>query len=116
MKFTLDEQQCRNLEFSTRREWLLPNGIGGYAMGTASGINTRRYHGLLVAAVEPPAKRMVMLATVDAFVQGEGNPIGVSANQYPGAIYPEGFHYLRSFSVEREAESCASSCFFFASA
>ncbi len=103
MKFTLDEQQCRNLDFSTRREWLLPNGIGGYAMGTASGINTRRYHGLLVAAVEPPAKRMVLLAAVDAFVQGEGNPIGVSANQYPGAIYPEGYHYLRSFSVDHEA-------------
>ena len=72
-------------------------------MGTASGINTRRYHGLLVAAVEPPAKRMVLLATVDAFVQTDANSIGISANQYPGAIYPEGYHYLKSFCVDREA-------------
>jgi predicted glycogen debranching enzyme len=101
MPFSLDEQQCRNLEVSARREWILANGIGGYAMGTVSGINTRRYHGLLVAATQPPTSRMVLLAAVDAFVQAGGNPIGISANQYAGAIYPEGFHYLRGFTAGR---------------
>jgi predicted glycogen debranching enzyme len=103
MLYTLDEQQCRNLEVSTRREWLLPNGIGGYASGTASGINTRRYHGHLVAATNPPAGRTMLLAAIDAFIQVAMNPIGISANQYPGAIYPEGFHYLRSFCVGKAA-------------
>ncbi len=103
MLYTLDEQQCRNLEVSTRKEWVLPNGIGGYAMGTASGINTRRYHGQLVAATTPPTGRMVLLAAVDAFLQSGPHPVGISANQYPGAIYPEGFHYLRGFSVGRSA-------------
>jgi len=104
MRYTLDEQQCRNLEVSSRREWVLTNGLGGYAMGTASGINTRRYHGHLIAATTPPTGRMVLLAAVDAFVQAGANPLGISANQYPGAIYPEGFHYLRAFSADHFIE------------
>ncbi|MEZ0327602.1 MAG: amylo-alpha-1,6-glucosidase [Fimbriimonas sp.] len=103
MLYSLNEQQCRNLEVSTRKEWVLPNGIGGYAMGTASGINTRRYHGQLIAATTPPTGRMVLLAAVDAFIQSGQHPLGISANQYPGAIYPEGFHYLREFSVGKAA-------------
>lgn len=103
MIYRLDAQQCGNLEVSARREWLLPNGIGGYAMGTPSGINTRRYHGLLVAAIKPPADRMVLLASMDAFIQGSGNPIGLSANQYPGTVFPEGYHYLKSFAVGQSA-------------
>jgi glycogen debranching enzyme len=103
MTYSLDEQQCRNLEVSARREWILPNGIGGFAMGTVSGINTRRYHGHLVAATHPPTERTVLLAAIDATIQADGNPVGVSANQYPGAIHPEGNHYLRGFSVGREA-------------
>jgi len=104
MIYRLDDQQCGNLEVSSKKEWLLTNGLGGFAMGTASGINTRRYHGHLVSAIHPPAERMVLLAAIDAFMQGEGNPIGVSANQYPGAIFPDGQHYLKSFAVGQAAE------------
>src|SRR6185312_574426 len=87
-----------------RREWILSNGIGGYAMGAASGMNTRRYHGLLIAATTPPTGRMLLLAAIDAFVEsGNGNPQGISSNQYPGAVYPEGIHYLRQFSVDHSA-------------
>lgn len=104
MRYSLDEQQCRNLAVSKRREWLLTNGIGGFAMGTACGANARRYHGMLVAATEPPATRMVLLAGIDVFVQGQGvNPVGLSTNQYPGAIYPEGYQYLKHFHVDQEA-------------
>src|SRR5690349_18231151 len=104
MRYTLDEQQCRNLSVSKRREWLLTNGIGGYAAGTPCGANTRRYHGLLVAAVNPPAERMVLLAGLDASVQsGTSNPVGISTNQYPGALHPEGYLYLKHFHVDREA-------------
>lgn len=104
MRFSLDEQQCRNLAVSKQREWLLTNGLGGYAMGTACGANTRRYHGLLVAATVPPATRYVLLAGVDVFVHsGLSNPVGLSSNQYPGAMYPEGYLYLRHFHVDREA-------------
>ena len=47
-------------------EWLVTNGLGGYASGTLSGILTRRYHGLLVATLPAPIGRMVMLSHVDA--------------------------------------------------
>src|SRR5512141_2729265 len=104
MRYVLEEQQCRNLAVSKQREWLLTNGLGGFAMGTPWGANTRRYHGLLVAATDPPATRTVLLPAVDAFVQVAGsNPVGLTTNQYPGALHPEGYLYLRHFHVDQEA-------------
>ena len=99
MRFTLDESQCRNLDVSAQREWILTNGIGGYAMGTAAGILTRRYHGHLIAATTPPTGRMLLLATLDATIQDNGPSVGISTNQYPGAIHPEGYLYLRRFEA-----------------
>jgi glycogen debranching enzyme len=49
-----DETICRDLDLSAKREWLETNGLGGYASSTVAGLNTRRYHGLLVAATKPP--------------------------------------------------------------
>jgi len=57
IRFT--EDVCTNLAASLRREWLETNGIGGFASGTINGCNTRRYHGLLVAATKPPVGRLV---------------------------------------------------------
>jgi glycogen debranching enzyme len=102
VKYSLDEAQCSNLEITTRKEWILTNGIGGFAMGTVSGINTRRYHGHLIAATRPPTHRTLLLTAINAFIQGDGNPIGISSNQYPGAIHPEGHLYLRGFSAGKE--------------
>jgi glycogen debranching enzyme len=51
---------CRNLEAATQREWLETNGIGGFASSTIIGLNTRRYHGLLTAALTPPVGRFVL--------------------------------------------------------
>ena len=60
-----DESVCRNLDVASRREWLEANGIGGFASSTVPGLNTRRYHGLLVAATRPPVGRMVLLSKVE---------------------------------------------------
>ena len=57
-----DESICRDLDAGSRREWLETNGLGGYASSTVSGMNTRRYHGLLVSATHPPVGRMVLLS------------------------------------------------------
>jgi glycogen debranching enzyme len=100
MRYSLSQQQCRNFEYASRREWLLPNGIGGYAMGTASGANSRRYHGHLVAATDPFEKRVVLLANIEAEIQGDGPSIGLSTNQYVGTIYPAGYQYLQEFSTD----------------
>ncbi len=104
MVIKLDAQQVKNFEVSSRREWLLTNGIGGYSMGTASGANSRRYHGHLVAATKPPTHRMVLLANIEAFVQADGSPIGLSCNQYQGALFPEGYLHTEGFSVGRQAD------------
>ena len=60
-----DESVCRNLDVASRREWLETNGIGGFASSTITGLNTRRYHGLLVAATKPPVGRMVLLSKLE---------------------------------------------------
>lgn len=82
------------------REWLTTNGAGGYASSTLCGLNTRKYHGLLVAAMSPPARRMVLLSHVDETVVTAGGAFPLSSNEYPGAIAPEGYRMLRAFHIE----------------
>ena len=62
---SVERATCVDFAASSRREWLETNGTGGFAMGTVSGANTRRYHGLLVASLNPPVDRYVLLAKVD---------------------------------------------------
>mgnify|MGYP000157916205 FL=1 len=52
---------CCDFEAATSREWLLTNGIGGFACGTISGASTRRYHGILTSALEPPLGRLTLV-------------------------------------------------------
>src|SRR5207302_8373873 len=56
---------CGSLEIAEQREWLVTNGLGGYASGTVSGNLTRRYHGLLIAALHPPVGRTQLVAKLD---------------------------------------------------
>jgi len=78
-------------------EWIETNGLGGYASSTASGMNTRRYHGLLVAATKPPVGRMVMLSKLDERLRVDGAWYDLATNQYPGAVHPRGVDHLVSF-------------------
>ncbi|MFX8930018.1 glycogen debranching enzyme N-terminal domain-containing protein, partial [Acinetobacter baumannii] len=77
--------------------------MGGFAMGTVSGANTRRYHGLLVAATEPPAVRTVLLANLEVTVSFGSEQVGLSTNQYVRAIHPQGYTTLESFEVGEAA-------------
>jgi predicted glycogen debranching enzyme len=79
-------------------EWLETNGLGGYASSTPSGLNTRRYHGLLVAATKPPVGRMVLLSKLDERLRIAGAWQDLATNQYPGALHPRGDAHLASFS------------------
>lgn len=79
-------------------EWLVANGLGGYASSTAIGANTRAYHGLLVAAMHPPADRMLLLTSLDEELIAD-NKYLLANHQYPGAVHPQGFRHLRGFSV-----------------
>ena len=68
-------ETCGDLAAAERREWWLANGVGGYAAGTIAGTLTRRYHGLLVAPVQPPLGRMLVAAKADATVATIRPPI-----------------------------------------
>jgi predicted glycogen debranching enzyme len=96
----LGKQIVTDLSAAASREWLETNGIGGYASGTVSGIHTRRYHGLLVAATRPPLGRAVMLSKVEETLIVDGVKHELSANRYPGKVHPTGFEYLTSFRLD----------------
>lgn len=88
---------CSNLEESKSREWLETNGLGGFACGTISGINTRRYHSLLTVATKPPIGRIRVLSKFEEVLYLKGKSYQLSANQYPDTIYPQGYKYIISF-------------------
>ncbi len=75
---------CGQLEIAGKREWLVTNGIGGFASGTVANLLTRRYHGLLMAALQPPLGRTLLLAKLDETAEYDG-------------IYPESGHYYPLF-------------------
>ena len=91
---------ARDFEAAIKREWLETNGIGGYASSTISGANTRRYHGLLVAATRPPVERMVLLSKFEETVIVDGKRYELSCNQYPGKVHPEGYQFLTGFRLD----------------
>ncbi len=94
MKNTLDTSIPQHL---LDNEWIITNGIGGYASSSVSGANTRRYHGLLVASMHPPTDRRVLVSKVEERVLVDGIYYDLSVNQYPEVIYPKGYHYLKTF-------------------
>jgi predicted glycogen debranching enzyme len=81
------------------KEWLVTNGLGGYASSTVLGINTRKYHGLLVAAFHPPGDRRVCLEKLDEEISIGNRTYPLSANEFQGAIFPQGYSLLKEFSV-----------------
>ena len=91
---------CSDLNTALRREWLETNGLGGFASSTIIGLNTRRYHGLLVAATKPPVGRFVMLSKLEETLVVAGQAFDLSANRYPGVIHPHGFRYLKQFRLD----------------
>src|ERR1022692_3823340 len=95
-----DHQVCSNVADATTREWLETNGIGGFASSTIIGLNTRRYHGLLVAATTPPVGRVLLLSKIEETLLIDGRHFDLSSNQYPGAIYPQGHRYLKEFRLD----------------
>jgi predicted glycogen debranching enzyme len=92
-------ETCRHAD-ALQREWLETNGLGGFASSTIIGLNTRRYHGLLVAATKPPVGRLVLLARLEETLLIDGKRFDLSANRYPGVIQPQGFHHLKQFRLD----------------
>jgi len=95
-----DSDICTNYEEASKREWLETNGIGGFSSGTVAAANTRRYHGLLTAATRPPLGRVTMLSKFEETVIVGDQRYELSANQFPNAVYPNGYQYLKNFRLD----------------
>jgi predicted glycogen debranching enzyme len=90
-----------DLETAESREWLVTNGIGGYASGTLAGGMSRRYHGLLVAALRPPVGRTQLVAWIDEIVRYNGTEFALATHRWAsGAIEPQGFQHIEGFRLE----------------
>src|SRR5947207_15201092 len=87
------------LQPGVQQEWLLTNGTGSFASGTVVGCNTRRYHGLLCAATQPPVGRVMMLSRIGEIVKLNGDPTlhELSINIFRNTIHPRGDRLLREF-------------------
>jgi predicted glycogen debranching enzyme len=92
---------CGDLASGLRREWLVTNGLGGYASGSLAGALTRSYHGLLVAALEPPVARTVLVAGFDEQVTYGGKTLPLSTHAFgEGVAEPGGYRHLAGFRLE----------------
>lgn len=92
---------CGDLTAALRREWLVTNGLGGYASGSLAGVATRRYHGLLVAALEPPVGRTVLVGGTVEWATYRGQRYALSTHEYAdGTVDPQGYRHLESFALE----------------
>jgi len=88
-----------NLKESIGLEWIVTNGLGGYASSTLPNINTRKYHGLLVAAFNPPVERHLLLAKVDEEAYIADNHYPFYSDEFKDVIHPDGYKRLKSFSL-----------------
>lgn len=92
---------CGDLDEAESREWLVTNGLGGYASGTVAGTATRRYHGLFVAALQPPGKRTMLVNGTDESVRYLETTYSLATNRWTsGFISPKGFLQIESFHLE----------------
>lgn len=96
----LGRPDCTDLGVAERREWLVTNGRGSYAMGTVAGTLTRSYHGLLIAALDPPVARRLLVPTIVLEMQYRGTAYALATNRWAsGGRVPEGWRQIESFAV-----------------
>src|SRR5664279_1567338 len=100
MLLAKDKTVLGNFQKASELEWLETNGLGGWSGSTLCGCHTRRYHGLLMAAIVPPAERMLLLSKLDETIVLDGNRFDLGVNDYGDTLHPGGFQYLFSFRKE----------------
>ena len=98
----LGRKTCADVQAGLDHEWLVTNGLGGYAAGSILGATTRSYHGLLVVALRSPVTRTVLIAKIDEeVILPDGRTCKLGVNEYQdGTIDPQGYRYLDSFWLE----------------
>jgi glycogen debranching enzyme len=92
---------CGDLTAAEKREWLVTNGIGGFASGTVAGLQTRRYHGLLFAALKPPLGRTLLASHLQENVEYDGRQYELHSCRWAdGSVHPQGYQLVESFRLE----------------
>ena len=101
MNLQLGREILSNLQLAESREWLVTNGIGGYAAGAIAGTLTRCYHGLLIAALQPPVARTLLLTKLEETVHYNEEFYELYTNRWAdGTIAPHGYLNIESFHLE----------------
>ena len=101
MTITWGREASGRLDVAEGREWLCTNGIGGFASGTVAGLLTRRYHGLLVAALNPPLGRTVLVTKLDETVEYDALRRPLFSNRWSGGnVDPHGYVDIETFRLE----------------
>lgn len=101
MNLKFGREIASNFQLAESREWLVTNGIGGYAAGTIAGVLSRRYHGLLVGALEPPVGRTLLLTKLDETVDYDGQAYQLFCNRWAGgSVESQGCLNLESFYLD----------------
>lgn len=91
---------CGHLDQALSREWLETNGLGGFASSSIAGANTRRYHGLLMAATNPPVGRVLLLSKLEETLLIAERRVDLATNEYAGAVHPRGLDFLVGFRLD----------------
>ena len=99
-KIRIGPEILSDFDKAIQREWIITNGLGGYASSTILGINTRKYHGLLVAAFNPPTHRRVLLTKLNEEIEIENKTYPIGSNEFKNKIDPKGYRFLSSFALE----------------
>lgn len=101
MDIEFGREICGTLSTAESREWLVTNGIGGYASGTVAGLLTRRYHGLLIAALNPPLGRTLLVTKLDETVHYNGQFYLLFTNRWiGGGVSPVGYYHIERFLLD----------------
>src|SRR5829696_3083845 len=101
-RLTFDPAHLTNTDRLLSREWLVTNGMGGYAAGTLAGVITRRYHGVLIAALPAPLGRLVMVSQLGERLRLPGGRVYWLSGEEKkgGSLYVEGANRLAEFRLE----------------
>jgi len=95
----LTQESLSRFEEAMQIEWIITNGLGGYSSSTVLGINSRKYHGLLVAALHPPGDRTVCLSKLDEDLIVGDDIYRLGSNDFQNVIYPQGYKLIKQFSI-----------------
>src|SRR4030095_2617900 len=94
----IENTVLQNFDKAVQNEWLETNGLGGWSGSSVVGAHTRRYHGLLLAAITPPTDRMMLLSKLDETIVSDNKRTELGVNlYYDNIIHPAGHKYLAAF-------------------